>query len=71
MGGFTRVEDRPTPKEVYNWRVYMLALACGFGALAFGYDQAFVGATVWQWLTDRSAPLSPVHLSSSTWVWTR
>jgi hypothetical protein len=45
MGGFSRVEDRPTPKEVYNLRVYLLAITCGFGALAFGYDQAFVRLT--------------------------
>jgi hypothetical protein len=24
MGLLTLVEDRPTPKEVYNWRVYVL-----------------------------------------------
>lgn len=23
MGGFKAVEDRPTPKEVYNWRLYI------------------------------------------------
>jgi sugar porter (SP) family MFS transporter len=46
MGGFSRVEDRPTPKEVYNLRVYLLAITCGFGALAFGYDQAFIGTTI-------------------------
>lgn len=38
MGGFKKIEDRPTPKEVYNWRVYMLAIICGCGALTFGYD---------------------------------
>jgi hypothetical protein len=29
MGGFKIVEDRPTPKEVYNWRIYLFAaVAC-------------------------------------------
>lgn len=29
MGGFAIVEDRPTPKEVYNWRIYTFAaVAC-------------------------------------------
>ncbi|GMK53695.1 hypothetical protein CspeluHIS016_0102810 [Cutaneotrichosporon spelunceum] len=46
MGGFKRIEDRPTPKEVYNWRVYMLAIICGCGALTFGYDGAFIGTTI-------------------------
>jgi MFS family permease len=58
MGGFKKIEDRPTPKEVYNWRVYMLAIICGCGALTFGYDGmlspcpqdlmagAFIGTTI-------------------------
>ncbi|WOO82693.1 putative quinate permease [Vanrija pseudolonga] len=46
MGGFKRIEDRPTPKEVYNWRVYMLACVCGMSALTFGYDGAFIGTTI-------------------------
>jgi len=45
MGGFKIVEDRPTPKAVYNLRVYGMALVCGMGALCFGYDGAFVGET--------------------------
>lgn len=29
MGGFGIIEDRPTPKEVYNWRIYFFAaVAC-------------------------------------------
>ncbi|KIV93142.1 hypothetical protein PV10_04380 [Exophiala mesophila] len=46
MGGFRAVEDRPTPKEVYNWRLYFEASVIGFGALLFGYDSAFVGTTI-------------------------
>lgn len=46
MGGFHRVEDRPTPKEVYNYRVYGLAVVCAMGAVTFGYDGAFIGTTI-------------------------
>ncbi|CAE6540540.1 unnamed protein product [Rhizoctonia solani] len=41
-----RVEDRPTPKEVYNWRPYVLALIAGWGGALFGYDSAFIGGTI-------------------------
>lgn len=33
MGGFRAVEDRPTPKEVYNWRLYLEAAVISFGSL--------------------------------------
>ncbi|GAM39512.1 hexose transport-related protein [Talaromyces pinophilus] len=46
MGGFRAVEDRPTPKEVYNWRLYSEAIIIAFGSLLFGYDSAFVGTTI-------------------------
>lgn len=47
MGGFARApEDRPTPPEVYNWRVYMAALVISMGVLAYGYDSAFIGTTI-------------------------
>ncbi|CAE6505297.1 unnamed protein product [Rhizoctonia solani] len=42
----TRVEDRSTPKEVYNWRPYVLALIAGSGGALFGYDSAFIGGTI-------------------------
>ncbi|KAL1793187.1 hypothetical protein ACET3X_008169 [Alternaria dauci] len=49
MGGFARApEDRPTPSEVYNWRVYMAALVISMGVLAYGYDSAFIGTTIAQ-----------------------
>ncbi|EUC61117.1 sugar porter (SP) family MFS transporter [Rhizoctonia solani AG-3 Rhs1AP] len=41
-----RVEDRPTPKEVYNWRPYVLALIAGWSGMLFGYDSAFIGGTI-------------------------
>ncbi|CCO37755.1 putative quinate permease AltName: Full=Quinate transporter [Rhizoctonia solani AG-1 IB] len=40
------VEDRPTPKEVYNWRPYALALVAAWGGVLFGYDSAFIGGTL-------------------------
>lgn len=40
------VEDRPTPKEVYNWRPYVLALIAAWGGVLFGYDSAFIGGTL-------------------------
>ncbi|KAL5361080.1 general substrate transporter [Aspergillus floccosus] len=46
MGGFRAVEDRPTPKEVYNWRLFSEAAIIGTGSLLFGYDSAFIGTTI-------------------------
>ncbi|KAH7141374.1 general substrate transporter [Dactylonectria estremocensis] len=46
MGGFRAVEDRPTPPEVYNWRLYGEAIIIATGSLLFGYDSAFVGTTI-------------------------
>ncbi|CEL05038.1 Putative MFS quinate transporter [Aspergillus calidoustus] len=43
---FRTVEDRPTPKEVYNWRLYTEASIIATGSLLFGYDSAFVGTTI-------------------------
>ncbi|KAF2737834.1 general substrate transporter [Polyplosphaeria fusca] len=49
MGGFARAkEDRPTPPEVYNWKVYTSALVISMGVLAYGYDSAFIGTTITQ-----------------------
>ncbi|CAK5268041.1 unnamed protein product [Mycena citricolor] len=33
MVNLRRIEDRPTPKEVYNWRVYANAIVATWGAL--------------------------------------
>jgi hypothetical protein len=33
MGGFRAAEDRPTPKEVYNWRLYTEAIIIATGSL--------------------------------------
>jgi MFS family permease len=40
------VEDRPTPREVYNWRVYLLAAVASFTSCMIGYDSAFIGTTL-------------------------
>lgn len=39
-------EDRPTPKAVYNWRVYSSAIVASFAACTIGYDSAFIGTTL-------------------------
>ncbi|OAQ76848.1 MFS quinate transporter QutD [Purpureocillium lilacinum] len=46
MGLFHAVEDRPTPKEVYNWRLYNEAIIIATGSILFGYDSAFIGTTI-------------------------
>ncbi|KAL6863438.1 hypothetical protein ACO1O0_003692 [Amphichorda felina] len=43
---FRAVEDRPTPKEVYNWRLYFESSVIAMGSLLFGYDSAFIGTTI-------------------------
>ncbi|KAL2134298.1 hypothetical protein VTI74DRAFT_495 [Chaetomium olivicolor] len=39
-------EDRPTPKAVYNWRVYACAAVASFASCTIGYDSAFIGTTL-------------------------
>ncbi|KAJ5095892.1 hypothetical protein NUU61_005248 [Penicillium alfredii] len=46
MGILTLVEDRPTPKAVYNWRVYLLAGIASCGSNMIGYTSAFIGTTI-------------------------
>jgi MFS family permease len=47
MGGVLHlVEDRPTPKSVYNWRIYVLALIASCGSNMIGYTSAFIGTTI-------------------------
>jgi len=41
-----KVEDRPTPSAVYNWRVYALAAVSSFASCMIGYDSAFIGTTL-------------------------
>lgn len=46
MGILSMVEDRPTPRAVYNWRVYLLAAVASFTSCMIGYDSAFIGGTI-------------------------
>lgn len=46
MVSLRRVEDRPTPKEVYNWRIWALAAIAAWAAVMIGYDSAFVGGAI-------------------------
>jgi len=46
MGILSKVEDRPTPSQVYNWRVYLTASVASFAAVMIGYDSAFIGGTL-------------------------
>ena len=43
---FALKEDRPTPKAVYNWRVYTCAAIASFASCMIGYDSAFIGTTL-------------------------
>jgi len=43
---FLKIEDRPTPSNVYNWRVYACAAVAGSAAIMIGYDSAFIGTTL-------------------------
>lgn len=36
----------PAPPEVYNWRIYVLALIASMGAVMFGYDLGFIGGAM-------------------------
>ncbi|KAF1978584.1 quinate permease [Bimuria novae-zelandiae CBS 107.79] len=46
MGILAVVEDRPTPKAVYNWRVYTAAAIASWASCMIGYDSAFIGTTL-------------------------
>ncbi len=43
MGVLALVEDRPTPKAVYNWRVYTAAAVASFAScmVSFYYPDIF------------------------------
>lgn len=41
MGGFLNLkEDRPTPKNVYNMKLFTSTLISSFAAIMIGYDSA-------------------------------
>ncbi|SCV04285.1 LAME_0H17238g1_1 [Lachancea meyersii CBS 8951] len=41
---FAKTEERPTPPEVYNWRIYGTAIVASTASVLIGYDTGFVGA---------------------------
>ncbi|EMG50060.1 hypothetical protein G210_4921 [Candida maltosa Xu316] len=43
---FEKIEDRPTPPQVYNYRIYMTAIMASAAAIIIGYDSGFIGGTV-------------------------
>ncbi|KAK6863469.1 putative quinate permease [Candida tropicalis] len=43
---FEKIEDRPTPPQVYNYRIYMTAIMASAAAIIIGYDGGFIGGTV-------------------------
>ncbi|QLQ80017.1 hypothetical protein HG537_0D00170 [Torulaspora globosa] len=43
---FAKVEDRPTPSQVYNWRIYFTAMLASTASILIGYDSGFIGGTV-------------------------
>ncbi|GLA99223.1 hypothetical protein AtubIFM61612_010679 [Aspergillus tubingensis] len=38
-------EDRPTPPEVYNFRLYLTVIGLATALIVFGYDTSFIGTT--------------------------
>lgn len=46
MGLLDKVEDRPTPPCVYNWRVYVCAAVAAMASTMIGYDSSFIGGTL-------------------------
>ena len=47
--GFLAPKDlsaNPAPMQVYNWRIYLLAVSAAMGSSMFGYDSAFIGGTM-------------------------
>lgn len=46
MGLLTKIEDRPTPKAVYNWHVYISAATASLASFMIGYTSSFIGTSV-------------------------
>ncbi|KAI7045464.1 MFS quinate transporter QutD, partial [Hortaea werneckii] len=64
MTGFAKAkEDRPTPAEVYNWKVYTSAILISLGVMAYGYDSAFIGTTITQDSFERDFGLTQMTTS--------
>ncbi len=48
MGLFTIIDrsENPAPPQVYNFRLFLLALAATMGSAQYGYDSGFIGGTL-------------------------
>ncbi|KAI5299302.1 hypothetical protein KEM55_002334, partial [Ascosphaera atra] len=46
MGLLNMIEDRPTPRCVYNFRIYFMAAVASCASCMIGYDSAFIGTTL-------------------------
>lgn len=63
--GFTRApEDRPTPPEIYNYRVYLLSLLSCLGSWMFGYNNGVIGGVLVLPSFIRDFKLAPEGTSS-------
>lgn len=43
---FAKVEERPTPPQIYNWRIYATAVLASTASVLIGYDSGFIGGCV-------------------------
>ncbi|KAI9041945.1 sugar porter family MFS transporter [Aspergillus affinis] len=74
MSILSLVEDRPTPKEVYNWKIYLLAAVASCTSCMIGYDSAFIGTTIslqsfkdefdWESMSDATQDLVSANIVS-------
>jgi MFS family permease len=63
--GFSRApEERPTPKEVYNYRVYLLTSLVCLGSWMFGYNNGVISGVLVLPAFSRDFHLPPVGSSA-------
>ncbi|GME25661.1 Sugar/inositol transporter [Neofusicoccum parvum] len=36
----------PVPREIYGWRIYLVAISAAWASAMYGYDSAFIGGTL-------------------------
>ncbi|CCH42808.1 putative membrane protein [Wickerhamomyces ciferrii] len=61
-------EDRSTPSEVYNWKVYIFGLILGLSSLEIGYDSGFIGGSVALDSFRRDFKLDEMSSSDSSFI---
>jgi MFS family permease len=64
MGLSRAPEGRPTPKEVYNYRIYLLTICVCLGSWMFGYNNGIIGGVLVLPSFYRDFNLPPVGTSS-------